>query len=73
VVDVIEKQFNVLNESLIKFFKQGITLSHGIGSFNARIVLVCQICGPGDHVVTICPRIKYLKFKCGKCDIPHST
>ncbi len=70
---VVEKQVNMLKESLIIFFKQIITLGHEIGSFGVRIVLVCQICSLGDHVVTICPRIGYLKSKRGKCDHPHST
>jgi hypothetical protein len=30
---IFEKQVNALNESLIKFFKQGITLGHGVGSY----------------------------------------
>lgn len=73
VVDVVvEKQVHALNKSLIKIFKQGITPSHGIGSCNARIALVCQICTPSDHVVTICPRIGYLKSKFHKCDFPHN-
>ncbi len=69
---VVEKQVNALNKSFINFFKQGITPCHGIGSSNARTTLVCHICTPSDRVVTICPRIGYLKFKFRKCDFPHN-
>ncbi len=70
---VVEKQINALNKSLIDFFKQGITPCHGIGSFGARTTsLVCQMCTPSDHVVTICPRIRYLKSKFCERDFPHN-
>lgn len=61
-----------MNESFINFFKQGIPLGHIIGFSGAKTTLVCQICSPCGHVVTICPRIGYLKSKCGKCDLPLS-
>jgi len=74
VVNVIfDKQVNVLNESLIKFFKQGITLGHGVGSYGVMTTSICQICGFGDHVASIYPIIKDLKPKCGKCGLPHKT
>jgi hypothetical protein len=63
----------VLNESFINFFRQGITLGHGVRSFGANTTSVCHICNLVDHVVTICPRIKDLKPKCGKCGLPHRT
>lgn len=69
---VVEKQVSALKESFIKFFRRGIIPCHGIGSFGARITLVCQICSPCDNVVTIYPIIGYLKSKCGKCDLPHN-
>jgi hypothetical protein len=70
---VVEKQVNVLNESLINFFKQGITLGNGVGSFGASTTSICHICSLVDHVATICPRIGDLKPKCGKCGLPHRT
>lgn len=63
----------MLNESFINFFKQGITLGHGVGSFGAITTSICHICNLVDHVVTICPRIEDLKPKCGKCGLPHRT
>lgn len=35
---VVEKQISVLNESLINFFRQGITLGHGVGSFGTSTI-----------------------------------
>ncbi len=70
---VVEKQVSALNGLIIKFFKQGITLGHGAGSFGVIVVSICQICGFGDHVVSIYPRIWDLKPKCGKCGLPHRT
>ncbi len=49
---VVEKQVNVLNESFINFFRQGITLGHGVRSFGANTTSVCHICNLVDHVVT---------------------
>jgi hypothetical protein len=69
---VVEKQVNALKESLVSFFKQGITTGHGMWFSSARIAFICHICNLGDHAVSICPRIKYLKSKCGKCDLPLS-
>jgi hypothetical protein len=54
---VVEKQVSVLNESLINFFRQGITLGHGVGSFGSNTTSVCHKCNLVDHVVSICPRI----------------
>ncbi len=70
---IVEKQINALNGSIIKFFKQGITLGYGAGSFGVIVVSICQICGFGDHVVSIYPRIWDLKPKCGKCGLPYRT
>jgi hypothetical protein len=68
---VVEKQVNALNDSLINAFKQGTSSSHEVRSPNAKTSLVCQICNLVYHVVTICPRIKDLKPKCGKWGLPH--
>ncbi len=46
---VVEKQVNALNESLISFFKQGITTGHGIWFSGVRIAFICQICNSSDH------------------------
>jgi hypothetical protein len=70
---IVEKQVSVLNESLINFLKQGITLGHGARFSGVIIAFICQICGFGDHVASICPRIGDLKPKCGKCGLPHKT
>jgi hypothetical protein len=70
---IVEKKVSVLNESLINFLKQGITLGHGVGFSSVIIASICQICGFGDHVASICLRIGDLKPKCGKCGLPHKT
>jgi len=70
---IFEKQVNALNESLIKFFKQGITLGHGVRSYGVMTTFICHICGFGDHVASIYPIIGDLKPKCGKCGLPHRT
>jgi hypothetical protein len=70
---VVEKQISVLNGSVIKFFKQGITLSHVTWSSSVITTSICQICGFGDHVASIYPKIGDLKLKCGKCGPPHRT
>ncbi len=74
VVDVVvEKQVNALNESLISFFRQCVSSSHGIGSLGTIISLVCQIYNVVDHIVIVCPRIGDLGPKCGKCGFSHQT
>jgi hypothetical protein len=74
VVDVVvEKHVNALNESLISFFKQGASSSHGIGSPITNISSVCQIYNAIDHIFIVCPRIKNIKPKCSKCGLPHRT
>ncbi len=64
-----EKQLNVLNESYIYIFKQGVLTNLGIGSNKFS---TCQICNSMDHVTTKCPRIGNFKPKCGKFGIFHT-
>lgn len=54
---VAEKQVNVLNESLIFFFKIGPTWTNSF--------LTCQICNSMEHVATMCSTIGDLKPNCG--------
>jgi hypothetical protein len=68
---IVRKQVSALNESLINFFRQGITPSHGAWSPSTIIVPICKICRSSDHVATIYPRTRNLKPKCGKCGLPH--
>ncbi len=38
---IVEKHVSALNESIIDFFKQGITLGNGVGFFGASTTHVC--------------------------------
>ncbi len=60
---VVEKQVNVLNESLIIFFK--------IGPIWTNSSLTCQICNSMEHVATMCSTIGDLKPKCGNYGLLH--
>ncbi len=60
-----------MNESLIIFFKQGISLGLGAGLRRTSTSSMCQICNVIDHVATVCSRIEDLKHKCNKCGLPH--
>jgi hypothetical protein len=68
---IVGKQASALNESLINFFRQGITPSHGARSPSTSTIPICQICKSSDHVATIYLRTRNLKPKCGKCGLPH--
>ncbi len=60
---VVEKQVNVLNESLISFFKINPTWTNSI--------LTCHICNSMEHVATMCSTIGDLKPKCGNYGLFH--
>lgn len=57
------EQLNVLNESLICFFKIGPTWTNSS--------LTCQICNSMEHVATMCSTIGDLKPKCGNYGLLH--
>jgi len=60
-----------LNESLIIFFKQGISLGLGTGLLGTSSSSMCQICNVIDHIAIVCSRIGDLRPKCSKCGLPH--
>lgn len=70
---VVEKHVNALNESLVNFFRQGVSSNHGIGSPGTSISLMCQIYNAIDHISIIYPKIKDIKPKCDKCGLSHKT
>jgi hypothetical protein len=70
---IVEKQVSALNESLINFFKQGISSSNGARFSRANIASICQICNLVNHIASIYLRIGNLKPKCGKCGLLHGT
>jgi hypothetical protein len=70
---VVEKHVNALNESLINFFRQGVSSNHGIGSPVTSISLMCQIYNAIDHISIVCPKIENIKPKCDKCGLSHKT
>ncbi len=61
---VVEKQVNVLNESLIIVFKIGPTWTNSF--------LTCQICNSMEHVATMCSTIGDFKPKCGNYGLLHT-
>lgn len=62
---MVEKQINVLNESFINFFKQGVSWSHGIGFLGSNNSFASKICNSINYVVLYVQKPKKKKPKCG--------
>ncbi len=67
----VEKHVSAFNDSFIKKFKQNGFVNHGRGYIKTNNSSTCQIWNSIEHVAMICPKIKDLKPKCGKCGLPH--
>jgi hypothetical protein len=67
----VEKHVSAFNDSFIKKFKQNVFVNHGRGFIKTNNSSTCQIWNSIEHVAMICPKIKDLKPKCGKCGLLH--
>ncbi len=68
---MMEKQVNVLNDTLINFLKGNV--QGPVTSSSSNMSNGCQICRGGDHIATTCPRLNEPRPKCAKCGMPHRT
>jgi predicted aspartyl protease len=62
-------QVAALNDTLINFFKGGVSNSVPLSS--STLHRECQICKGKDHIATTCPRFYEPRPKCAKCGMPH--
>ncbi len=67
----MEHQVATLNDTLIHFFKGGV--SNSTPSSSSTQFKECQICKGKDHIVTSCLRLNEPLPKCAKCGMPHRT
>jgi hypothetical protein len=68
---MMERQVNVLNNTLINFLKGNVP--RPVTSSSSSMSAGCQICKGGDHIATACPRLNEPRAKCAKCGMPHRT
>jgi len=68
---MMEKQVNVLNNTLINFLKGNVP--RPVTSSSSSMSAGCQVCKGGDHLATACPRLNEPRPKCAKCGMPHRT
>jgi hypothetical protein len=67
----MEKQIDVLNNTLIHFFKRN-ALDPEPSSYST-MTEECQICGARGHIATSCPRLNEARLKYAECNMPHRT
>jgi hypothetical protein len=65
----MEKQIDVLNNTLIHFFKRN-ALDPEPSSYSTMSE-ECQICGARGHIATSCPRLNEARLKYAECNMPH--
>jgi hypothetical protein len=66
----MEHQVATLNDTLINFFKGGVSNSDPSSSIQFK---ECQVCKGKDHTATSCPRLSEPRPKCAKCGMLHRT
>jgi hypothetical protein len=67
----MEKQINVLNNTLIHFFKRNAFDPEP--SSYSTMSEECQICGARGHIATSCPRLNEARLKYAECNMSHRT
>jgi hypothetical protein len=68
------RQFHVLNEILINFFRKGTDGKVGPStSFFFNIHNRCQLCHSKEHTTSTCLKLVDTRPKCAKCEGGHKT